>query len=274
MGRTIGGIKIPDKDCYKIQSTFKYELFQFVDGNRDIDHEDRIEKSIRESGLLIQPVLVNQNMQIIEGQNRYQACRNLGLPIYYVIQEDIGLEEVKSLNSASKNWTTKNYIHSFAAGDKKIDYIYVEQLLKQFPWSTLRIINFAISDFVGGGRSTAIKAGKMKCDEVEYNRAVNVLGYAGQFRKWIDGVGGRKEFYMIAVMFCYFCEEVDNDYLLKKFEKYHKSLSPVSDIKSAVQQVESKIYNYQMRTPREPLAIVMEYERARRAGRNSKRRGE
>ena len=103
MGRTIGGIKIPDKDCYKIQSTFKYEMFHFIEGNRSIDHEDRIEKSIRTSGLLVQPILVNQNMEVIEGQNRYQACKNLGLPIYYVIQDGIGLDEVKSLNSASKN---------------------------------------------------------------------------------------------------------------------------------------------------------------------------
>ena len=162
--RTIGGIKIPEKDTYKVMSTFRYELFQFIEGNRDIDHEDRIEKSIRQSGLLIQPILVNQQMQIIEGQNRYQACRNLGLPIYYVVQDDIGLDEVKSLNSASKNWTTKNYIHSFAAGDKKIDYIYMEQLFKQFPWATQRIINFAVHDFVGGIKGSTIKYGDMNFD--------------------------------------------------------------------------------------------------------------
>lgn len=272
--RTIGGIRIPDKDSYKVLSTYKYEMFRFIDGNRSIDHDDKIEKSIRASGLLIQPILVNEKMEIIEGQNRFQACKNLGLPIYYVVQENIGLDEVKSLNSASKNWTTKNYIHSFAAGDKKLDYIYVEQLFKQYPWATQRVINFAINDFVGSMKLSAIKEGSLTCDEAEYNRAVNVLDYADHFRKWIDGIGGRKEFYLIAVMFCYLCEDIDNDYLLKKFEKYHKSLSPISDIKSAVLQIESKIYNYQMRSPREPLAIFMEYERARRAGRNSKRRGE
>lgn len=271
--RTIGGIRIPDKDSYKILSTYKYNSFQFIDGNRNIDHDDKIEKSIRSSGLLIQPILVNEKMEIIEGQNRFQACKNLGLPIYYVVQENIGLDEVKSLNSASKNWTTRNYVHSYAAGDKKLDYIYIEQLIKQFPWATLRVINFAIRDFVSSKAST-LKAGNMKCDEVEYNRAVNVLSYADNFRKWIDGIGGRKEFYIIAIMFCYFCEDIDNEYLLKKFEKYHKSLSPISDIKSAILQIESKVYNYQMRTPREPIAIVMEYERAKRAGRNSKRKGE
>lgn len=147
--RKIEGIKIPDKDTYTIESTYEYGRFRFIEGNRSIDHAEKIEKSIRSSGLLIQPILVDENMRIIEGQNRYTACVNLGLPVYYVVQEGIGLNEVKDLNSASKNWNTRNFIHSYAAGDKKLDYIYVEQLMKQFPWATNRAIHFAVRGFAG-----------------------------------------------------------------------------------------------------------------------------
>ena len=272
MGRTIGGIKIPDKDCYKIQSTFKYEIFQFIEGNRDIDHEERIEKSIRKSGLLIQPILVNQNMQIIEGQNRYQACKKLGLPIYYVIQNDIGLEEVKSLNSASKNWTTQNYIHSFAAGNRQLDYVYVEQLIKAYPWVGFSALSFAIRGVAYGGTQTKmIREGKFQCDELEYNKAVSALEYLSQVKDEILSVGGRKEYYMIAIMFCFYCEDIDNEYLITKFKKYYKSLKPINDIMSALEQIETKIYNYQMRSPREPISISTEYKRARRATRNKRK---
>lgn len=270
--RTIGGIKIPDKDCYKIQSTYKYEDFKFIEGNRDVDHEDRIEKSIRQSGLLIQPVLVNENMMIIEGQNRYTACRNLGLPIYYVVQPGLGLEEVKSLNSASKNWTTRNYIHSYAAGDKKLDYIYVEQLQRAYPWATNRIIGFATHGETGCGTYSTLKSGNFDCSELEYNRAVEVLDYVSQFREGIDGIGGRKEFYVIAIMFCYFCEDVDSEYLLTKFKKYYKSLASISDMENALMQIETKIYNYQLRSPREPIALVGEYNRAKRVAKRNKRK--
>lgn len=271
--RNIGGIRIPEKDTYKIQSTFRYDDFKFIEGNRNIDHEDRIEKSIRKSGLLLQPILVNQRMEIVEGQNRYIACRNMGLPIYFVIQDDIGLDEVKNLNSASKNWTTRNYIHSFAAGDKKLDYIYIEQLMKAYPWATQSIISFATHGVTsGGGTVSRLKDGDFKCDEAEYNRAVKAFDYAAQFVDNINGVGGRKEYYMIAIIFCYFCEEVDNEYLYAKFKKYHKSLSPITNIKEAILQIEGKVYNYQLRAPREPISISMEYERLRRANRSRKNR--
>lgn len=32
--RTIGGIKIPDKDSYRVNSTFDYGKFKFIEGNR------------------------------------------------------------------------------------------------------------------------------------------------------------------------------------------------------------------------------------------------
>lgn len=266
--RKIEGIKIPDKDTYQIESTYEYGRFRFIEGNRSVDHAEKIEKSIRSSGLLIQPILVDENMRIIEGQNRYTACVNLGLPIYYVVQEGIGLNEVKDLNSASKNWNTRNYIHSYAAGDKKLDYIYIEQLMKQFPWATNRAINFAVNGFAGSMKSN-VRNGNLRCSEVEYNRAVNALDYANQFRGFIDEMSGSKEFYIVAVLFCFFCEAVDNDYLLTKFKKYHKSLSPIVDINSAILQIENKVYNYQMRSPREPISLTNEYERMKRANRRA-----
>ena len=73
----------------------------------------------------------------------------------------------------------------------------------------------------------------------------------------------------MAVLFCFFCEAVDNDYLLTKFKKYHKSLSPIVDINSAILQIENKVYNYQMRSPREPISLTNEYERMKRANRRA-----
>ena len=46
--RTIGGIKIPEKDTYRVDSTFDYGKFKFIEGNRDVDHEKKLEESMRE----------------------------------------------------------------------------------------------------------------------------------------------------------------------------------------------------------------------------------
>ena len=270
MARTIGGIKIPDKDTYKVISTFDYKRFRWINGNREVDHADKIEKSIKECGLLLQPVLVNEKMEIIEGQNRFEACRNLGLPIYYVVQEGLGMTAVQNLNAVSKNWNTYNYIHSYAAGDGNVDYVYIEQLIKAYNWATLKHISYAITGKVGHSFKE-MKEGTFACTTAQYNKAVMVLDYTSQFVEWISGASGRKEYCLIAIMFCYRCPVVDNDYLLKKFQKYGRSLESIGSITEAVKQIEEKVYNWQMRSPREPVSISMEYERALRSSRYEKK---
>lgn len=270
--RTIGGIKIPEKDTYRVDSAFDYGKFKFIEGNRDVDHEKKLEESMRECGLLLQPILVNELYEIVEGQNRYTACMNLGLPIYYIVQPGIRLKEVKSLNSASKNWNTKNYIHSYALGDQNINYIYVEQLMKAYPWANQSLITFALTGVSGWGSGiNTYKSGDFKCTEAEYNKAVKVLDYVGQFEELLAGTKGKKYMYLLSIAFCYMCSSVDNDYLVTKMNKYGRSLGSAVSITDAMSQIEGRVYNYQMRSPREPISIVNEYERYKRMNRGRKK---
>ena len=270
--RKIGGIRIPDDKDYKVRCTQNYRLFKTIEGNRNLDHVNKIIKSIQKVGLFVQPILVNQRMEIIDGQHRFSACRELGLPVYYIIQDDIGLKEVKALNMASKNWSTKNYIHSYAAGNNSIDYIYLEQIMKAYPWATVKIVGCAFQWQTGGGIHGKIKDGEFKCTTEQYQNAIKALDYVDSVREQINTVTGSKEHYLFAIVFCYFCELVDNDYLLKKINKYYRSLDSATSIKSAMMQIESKVYNYQMRTPMEPVSISIEYEKAVRAKKQQSRR--
>lgn len=270
--RTIGGIKIPEKDSYKVESTFDYGKFRFIEGNRNVDHEKKLEESMRECGLLLQPVLVNELMEIVEGQNRYTACMNLGLPVYYIVQPGIRLKEVKSLNSASKNWNTKNYIHSYALGDQNLNYIYVEQLMKAYPWANQSLITFAVTGVSGWGSGiNNYKSGDFKCTESEYNNAVKVLDFVGQFEDGLAGTKGKKYMYLLSLAFCYLCPIVDNDYLVSKMEKYGRQLGSATSIIDAMSQIEGRVYNYQMRSPREPISITNEYERYKRANKGHRK---
>ena len=76
--RTIGNIKIPENDSYRVQSTFDYGRFRMIEGIRDVDHENAIEESIMNCGLLPVPVLVNEFYEIVDGQNRVAVCMKHG----------------------------------------------------------------------------------------------------------------------------------------------------------------------------------------------------
>lgn len=53
-------------------------------------------KSIKELGLL-QPILVNENFEIIDGNHRFEACKSLQVPIWYILSEGYGIEQAQAL---------------------------------------------------------------------------------------------------------------------------------------------------------------------------------
>jgi hypothetical protein len=57
--------------------------------------------------------------KIIEGQHRFTACSELGLPVSFIIREDFDIEVmekslsiVELLNTASKTWDITNFMYS------------------------------------------------------------------------------------------------------------------------------------------------------------------
>lgn len=72
-----------------IYSTRKYDKFSYIEGNRKPthDHVRQLIGSFSDNNSLVatRPVLVNDKFQVIDGQHRFEACRALDLPIYYII---------------------------------------------------------------------------------------------------------------------------------------------------------------------------------------------
>jgi hypothetical protein len=93
------------------RKTSDYDKFSFYNGNRDINpnHVMKLEASMQKK-YLFTPITVNEKGEIIDGQHRFTAAKKLGLPIYYVVQEGYGLEEIHILNANQKNMTTNDFM--------------------------------------------------------------------------------------------------------------------------------------------------------------------
>jgi hypothetical protein len=62
---------------------------------------------------MLNPIIVNENMYVIDGQHRLQALTMLNLPVYYVIQE--GGDCMSIINyQTSKKWTVEDFIRFYA----------------------------------------------------------------------------------------------------------------------------------------------------------------
>lgn len=91
-----------------------YDKFGFLQNNRGIVplHVNRIKHSMEEQ-FLISPICVNEEFEIIDGQHRFVASKELGKPIYYYICEGYGEKEVQRLNSFQSNWSIMDFLQFY-----------------------------------------------------------------------------------------------------------------------------------------------------------------
>lgn len=100
-----------DKNINSVFESTDYKKFSFLKGNRSIDQVNlnNLENSMKRKHLET-PLLVNTEFQIIDGQHRFEVCKKLNLPIYYIQKEGYGTIETKLLNTASKKWSLADYL--------------------------------------------------------------------------------------------------------------------------------------------------------------------
>ena len=115
------------KEYGKIYKTKDYTLFKQLEGNRGISRGriNGIIRSIQKVGYITNPIIINENFEIIDGQGRFEACKSLGLPVLYLIHKGAGLDECVSMNVSMKNWETMDFINSYAEQGN----VYYQQLL-------------------------------------------------------------------------------------------------------------------------------------------------
>ena len=84
-----------DKITGNVYQTRDYSKFMRLEGNREVVSKRvvKITKSIQQNGYILNPIVVNEKMQVIDGQGRLEALKGLKMPIDYVIAEGAGLNE-------------------------------------------------------------------------------------------------------------------------------------------------------------------------------------
>lgn len=190
----------------KIETTFDYSRFKRLEGNRPVSPK-RVKKiidSINNVGYIANPIIVNDSFEVIDGQGRLEALKQLGLPVQYIISPDASIEECRSMNINQTNWSDRDYIRSFAESGN-IRYKQLEHLLGEFK-TDVSITLCALLDtlvFTGGGTTRAVRSGELNFTDDDYKRAKFELGYLKNLHNVITTIGGRKEYPQRALLYAY-----------------------------------------------------------------------
>ncbi len=131
--KPLSTFKNQDKEIKKIFMTYEYEKFKTLQGNRIVSKSNlmRITQSMKEKHL-ISPIAVNEKFEIIDGQHRFAASKEIGLPVYYFILDGANLPDVQRLNAVSKNWNFVDYLSSYCELGYP-EYMKVKRFREDFP---------------------------------------------------------------------------------------------------------------------------------------------
>lgn len=103
------------EEVNKVYKTNDLSIFKQMDGNRvqNLQHIKRLSDSILIYGMKCNPILVNEHMEVIDGQHRLMAAKEANSFVYFIIVNGYSLNEVHTLNLNQKNWSKKDFLDGY-----------------------------------------------------------------------------------------------------------------------------------------------------------------
>lgn len=184
-----------DKIVAYVYETYDYDKFKKLEGNRRVldRRKAKIKRSMEDVGQIMNPSIVNENLEIIDGQGRIETDQELGMPVHYIIVEGTGLKECVALNLGQTNWKPIDYVESYAARGNE-NYIRFLDLINQYPLIGLQIIYGVATNSinVGGAGTRVLKEGELRLSKEWAKAIIPALDFLDNLHEELKNVKGEQ----------------------------------------------------------------------------------
>ena len=117
-----------------------YSKFQFLPANRPIKQPriDRLVGLLNQPRGQLNPVIINENWEVIEGQHRVKACKALNIPVMCVMCHGAKIDDCVVMNNTQDRWNFYDYLHSHGhvSRPNHLEYQKVKKFLDDFQLNT------------------------------------------------------------------------------------------------------------------------------------------
>lgn len=101
---------------------------------RPLRNINKLVKAIKLRNLLrFYPVIVDKNMVIYDGRRRFEAAKRLGVPIYYIVLQNVSMWMIARAGGLTKTWSLRDYLKHHAASGVP-SYVRMAGLLNKYPF--------------------------------------------------------------------------------------------------------------------------------------------
>lgn len=246
----------------QIFKTYDYNKFHKMRGNRDVEERRvrNIVKSIKKIGWISNPIIVNKQFEVIDGQGRLEALKRLGLPVEYHIVDTAGLTDCRTMNSNLKGWSTMDYVKSYAESKVK-DYQRVQEIINHFG-VTFDTVMAAKGKGASGDGYEKIRDGELEFSEADYIRVCARLNIHKKYIEVFRRFGGHARvqnkviFYLIRYGETH--DGIDHDKIIEALENTDPHTIYSQTFDRLLESVQNA-YNYNKRRRETRLYFYEEY---------------
>lgn len=224
--------------------TNAYSSFKKINGNRDINLNNvkNIIDNIKKNGLKPTIIIVNEKMEIIDGQHRIEALKQLNLPVMYQIHKGLTLEDCIALNTSGKKWTLADYVISYATNGNQ-EYQELCRLgCKYGKEFTMNNIVSIVNSKSMSNSGDAIKKGRLVL-KYKGADAEKKLETISTYMEFFTHVVGRKEILINLLSKLIAFDAIDQARLEEQIKKYAHIVTTAVNHDEVLNKLE-ELYNY------------------------------
>ena len=226
-------------EMHVVYGTTEYSKFNLIKGNRGITdaHVNAIVNNIVNDMDLLRynPILVNKNMGVLDGQHRLLAAQKAGVHVWYnVAPDDINLVTIANLNNGNK-WNPKNFVSLYAVSNKKA-YALFKKFYDDYKFS-------ASTALLLFGRQTmkSLREGTLHADDILM--AEELAGALMDVREYVKFAKFNR--FADAFMRIYTHPEYDHRRMLTKLIQRKDAIIRMATVEDHMRMLE-EIYNHKL----------------------------
>lgn len=232
------------KKQINIYTTTDYEQFNRLKGNRDVTNKRVaiIKDSIAQVGYISNPIIVNEGLEVIDGQGRLEALRQLGMPVEFRIVKGLGINECRAMNLKPTGWSISDFVKSYAEYGNE-NYIRFKDIADKYGFGYTLVYSLAKNN-VYGGRAVQgdLRDGTLFLDEMTAEKLEEICSYLVEFKDVQSKVGGRKDLFFGAIGWIALQDGVDRERLRVSVIQQANCISPAAQTEPTLKEL-SEVYN-------------------------------
>ena len=230
--------------AHTFNTSSNYKQFKLLVDNRDTvrKHINKLKDAIQQNPeiLEVQPILVNEKMEIIDGQHRFVAAMELNLPIHYTQVRGLDIVTARNMNILQKGWTFEDYAMSYAKAGN-VHYKAFNKFHREYPSVAFSTVALIMSGQNHKNVTSDFRSGKFvmlaEADDVQWK-----LDELVRIRNLVGGVPISRAF-VSALMKVLDMEDFNYERFITNLEKKPEMFERTPLVRDALRMIED-IYNY------------------------------